>query len=73
MFATLLTILAQRGTQEPPDEGTGLGLILVGVLIALAVAAGVIMFLKTVSKRERGGGPPNKPHEPGHVGSRDDV
>ena len=72
MFATLLTILAQRGTQEPPDEGTGIGLILVGVLIALVIAAGVIMFLKTVSKRERGG-PPNKPHEPGHVGSREDV
>ncbi len=73
MLATLLTILAQRGTQEPPDEGIGIGLILVGLLIAVLIAAAVFTFLRTVSKRERGGGPPNKPHEPGHVGSRDSV
>ena len=73
MLATLLTLLAQRGTQEPPDDGIGVGLIIVGVLIVAALILGVIFFLRTVSKRERGGGPPAQPHEPGHVGSRESV
>jgi hypothetical protein len=72
MLATLLTILAQRGTQEPPDEGIGIGLILGAVVLIALIAFGVFMLLRTISKRERGG-PPNKPHEPGHVGSRDTV
>ena len=73
MLATLLMILAQRGTQEPPDEGIGIGLILVGVLIAALVAAGIIFAFKAISKRERGGGPPNRPQKPGHVGRRDTI
>ena len=73
MVASLLTVLAQRGTQEPPDEGIGIGLILVGVLIALLIAAGIFLAFRTVSKRERAGGPTNQPHKPGHVGSREDV
>ena len=66
MAATLLTILAQNA-QEPPEEGVGLGLILLGVLIVLAVAVGVWMALSRLSKREAAG-PPREPHDPDSVG-----
>ena len=68
MLATL-AILAQRGTQEPPDEGTGIGLILAAVLFVILVAAAIFMAFRTYSKKTRERGPDNEPHKPGHVGS----
>lgn len=67
MLATI-AILAQRGTQEPPDEGTGIGLILVGVLIAALVAIAVITAFRTYSRKTRETGPDREPHKPGHAG-----
>ncbi|MDQ3741685.1 MAG: hypothetical protein M3389_12165 [Actinomycetota bacterium] len=70
MYAALFTILAQgRGTQEPPDEGVGIGLILLGVLIVLAVAFAVMTAFRMYSKKTRETGPDNTPHKQGHVGS----
>ena len=66
MLAAVLTIIAQNA-QEPPEEGIGIGLILLGVLIVLAVAVGVWMALSRLSKREAGG-PPREPHDPDSVG-----
>ena len=64
-----IVILAQgRGTQEPPDEGVGIGLILLGVLIALLVAVAIITAFRTYSKKTRETGPDREPHRPGHVG-----
>lgn len=67
MLATLIAILAQN-SQDAPEEGVGIGLILLGVLIALLVFAGLFLLFTKGSRRRRGGGPPNEPHEPGHVG-----
>ena len=61
-----LTFIAQN-TQAPPEEGVGLGLILLGVLIVLAIAVGVWLALSRLSKREAGG-PPREPHDPDSVG-----
>ena len=66
MLIAVLTIIAQNA-QEPPDEGVGIGLILLGVLIVVAVAVGVWMALSRLSKREAGG-PPREPHDPDSVG-----
>jgi hypothetical protein len=66
MLTAVLTIIAQNA-QEPPDEGIGIGLILLGVLIVLAVAVGVWLALSRLSKREAGG-PPREPHDPDSVG-----
>ena len=67
MLATL-SLIAQRGTQEPPDEGIGIGLILLGVLIAVLVAVAIITAFRTYSKRTRETGPDREPHRPGHAG-----
>jgi flagellar basal body-associated protein FliL len=67
MLATLL-LLAQRGTQEAPDEAIGLPLILLGVLIAVAVAVAIFFVFTRMSKRERQTGPDDTPHRSGHVG-----
>ena len=70
MLATLLaafTVLAQN-SQDAPEEGVGIGLILVGVLIAVLVAVGIFVVFTKGSKRRREQGPPDEPHEPGHVG-----
>ena len=64
-----LAILAQRGTQEPPDEGVGFGLILLGILIVLAVAFAVMMAFRMYSMKTRETGPDATPHKQGHVGS----
>ena len=66
MLHAVLTIIAQNA-QEPPEEGVGIGLIILGVLIVLAVAVGVWMALSRLSKREAGG-PPREPHDPDSVG-----
>jgi hypothetical protein len=68
MLATI-AILAQRGTQEPPDDGIGIGLILLGVAIAVLVALAVITAFRTYSKKTRETGPDATPHKQGHVGS----
>ena len=65
-LTAVVTFIAQNA-QEPPEEGVGLGLILLGVLIVLAVAVGVWMALNRLSKREAGG-PPREPHDPDSVG-----
>ena len=64
---TLLTILAQN-SQDAPDKGVGIGLILLGVLIALLIAVAIFTVFTKGSKRRRGAGPPREPHDPGHVG-----
>ena len=69
---TTIFILAQGGTQEPPDEGTGIGLILLGVLIVLLVAAAIIFAFRTYSKKTRETGPDQDPHAPGHAGRAGD-
>ena len=66
MLTAVLSIIAQNA-QEPPEEGVGIGLIILGVLIVLAVAVGVWMALSKLSKREAGG-PPREPHDPDSVG-----
>ena len=66
MLAAVLTFIAQNA-QEPPEEGVGIGLILLGVLIVIAVAVGVWFALQKLSKREAGG-PPREPHDPDSVG-----
>ena len=67
MLSTLL-IIAQRGTQEPPDEGTGIGLILLGIAIAALVAVAIIMAFRTYSKKTHETGPDRESHKPGHAG-----
>ena len=62
-------VLAQRGTQEPPDEGTGIGLILLGVAIFLLLMLAVFFALRTYSRKTRETGPDSTPHKQGHVGS----
>ena len=62
-----LTFLAQN-SQDAPEEGVGLGLILLGVLIAVAIAAGIFIAFTRSSKRRAGTAPERKPHDPGHVG-----
>jgi flagellar basal body-associated protein FliL len=68
MLATI-AILAQRGTHEPPDDGIGIGLILLGVAIALLVALAIITLFRMYSKKTRETGPDATPHKQGHVGS----
>jgi hypothetical protein len=65
-LAAVLAVIAQNA-QEPPDEGIGIGLILLGVLIVAAVAVGVWMALSRVSRREAAG-PPREPHDRDQVG-----
>jgi hypothetical protein len=62
----LLTFLAQN-SQDAPEEGVGLGLILLAVLFVLAVVAGIWLAFTRGSKRDRTG-PDDEPHRPGHVG-----
>ncbi len=70
MYSALFTILAQgRGTQEPPDEGVGIGLIIGGFLIFLLVVFLVMTAFRMYSKKTRETGPDATPHKQGHVGS----
>jgi hypothetical protein len=63
----VLAIVIAQNSQNVPDEGTGIGLILLGVAIFLAVVVGVFLFLRRASK----GVPGNLPQDPGHVGVSD--
>ena len=67
MLATI-AILAQRGTHEPPDEGIGIGLILLGVLLVILAVSAIAFAFRTYSRRTREKGPDRAPHRPGHVG-----
>ena len=68
----LVTALAASSTNTPPDDGTSIGLIILGVAIALlaaaAVFAAIFLAFRTYSKRTRETGPDREPHKPGHVG-----
>ena len=72
MLAEIIIFAQERGTQEPPDEGVGIGLILLGFLIFLLVAAAILYAFRTYSKKTGETGPSRTPHKPGHVGSRDE-
>ena len=63
----LITFLAQN-SQDAPEEGVGLGLILLAVLFVIAVIAGIWLAFTRGSKRKAGTGPDDEPHRPGHVG-----
>ena len=63
----MFAIVIAQNSQRVPDEGTGIGLILLGVAIVLAVVVGVFLFLRRASKSVPG----NLPHEPGHAGTSD--
>jgi hypothetical protein len=69
--ATLITIIAQNSQRAPQDDGIGIGLILVGVLIAAAVATTIFLVFTRLSRRESAEAPGYTPHEPGHVGTAD--
>ena len=68
MLLSLITFLAQNSQSPPKDEGIGIGLILVGVLIAAIIAFTIFTIFTKASKRNRGAGPPDDPHRPGSVG-----
>ncbi len=72
LLADIIVFAQGRGTQEPPDEGVGIGLILLGVLIFLLVAAAILYAFRTYSKKTGETGPGHTPHKPGHVGSREE-
>ena len=63
----LITVFAQH-SQDAPDEGVGLGLILLAVLFVVGVAIGLWLVFIKGSKRTRGTAPEDEPHRPGHVG-----
>ena len=69
MLATLVGLIAQH-SQEAPDEGVGIGLILLGVLIAVLIAGAIFFVFTRLSKRDRQTGPDATPHRGGHVGHR---
>lgn len=70
-MATLITIIAQNSQRVPQEDGIGIGLILVGVLIAAAVATTIFLVFTRLSRREAAGAPKYTPHEQGHVGTSD--
>jgi hypothetical protein len=67
MLISAFLTLAQN-SQDAPEEGVGIGLILVGVLIAVLVAAALFVVFTKGSKRRHESPPPDEPHKPGHVG-----
>ena len=69
MLATLIGILAQNSQRPPEDDGVGIGLILLGVLIAALVAFAIFTVFTRATKRSRGTAPTEDPHRPGSVGS----
>ena len=64
-------VVIAQNSQRAPDEGVGFGLILVGVLIAAAVAFLIITIFRKASKSATTGAPGNTPHKSGHVGTSD--
>ena len=70
MPSTLFITIAQN-SQEAPDEGTGIGLILLGVLIVAAVAIGLWLAFTRLQRNRAGMTPGRETHDPGHVGVAD--
>lgn len=68
MLAQIFIFAQERGTQEPPDEGVGIGLILAGFLLFVLVAALILLAFRMYSKRTGETGPDRESHKPGHVG-----
>jgi hypothetical protein len=68
MLATLIGILAQNSQRPPENEGVGIGLILLGVLIAAIIAFAIFTVFTKATKRNRGTAPQDDPHRPGSVG-----
>ena len=68
MLLTLLTILAQNSQSPPKDDGVGIGLILLGVLIALIIAVAIFTIFTRGNRKHRGTAPTEDPHPPGQVG-----
>ena len=68
MLATLIGILAQNSQRVPEDDGVGIGLILLGILIAALIALAIFTVFTKASKGRRGGAPTEDPHPPGRVG-----
>ena len=73
MLADILIFAQERGTQEPPDEGVGIGLILLGVLIVALVAFAVLTAFRMYSKKTGETGPDRESHKPGHAGRSGDT
>ena len=67
-LATLIGVLAQNSQAPPEDDGVGIGLILLGILIVALVAIGIFTVFIRGSKRNRGTAPGDDPHRPGSVG-----
>ena len=68
MLATLIGILAQNSQAPPKEDGVGIGLILLGVLIAALVALAIFTVFTKGTKRRGGTAPGEDPHRPGSVG-----
>ncbi len=73
MLAEILIFAQERGTQEPPDEGVGIGLILLGFLIFLLVAFAILTLFRKYSKKTGELGPERESHKPGHAGRSGDT
>ena len=67
----MLAVVIAQNSQRVPDEGTGIGLILLGFAIFLAVAFTIFMIFRRMSKSATTGAPGNTPHKSGHVGTSD--
>ena len=67
----MLAVVIAQNSQRVPDEGTGIGLILLGVAIALAVAFTIFTIFRRASKNATTGAPGDTPHKSGHVGTSD--
>ena len=68
MLATLITILAQNSQAPPKDDGVGIGLILLGVLIVLIIAFAIFTIFVKGNRKHAGTAPTEDPHPPGQVG-----
>ena len=67
-----IVILAQgRATQEPPEEGTSLLLILGAVVLVILIAVAIFTAFRTYSRKTRETGPDRESHRPGHAGRVD--
>ncbi len=69
MLADIIIFAQGRGTQEPPDEGVGIGLILLAALFVILVAVTILTLFRKYSKKTGETGPDREPHKPGHVGA----
>ncbi|HEV2062691.1 MAG TPA: hypothetical protein VGR12_07550 [Solirubrobacteraceae bacterium] len=67
-----IVILAQgRGTQEPPEEGVSVTLIILAAVLVVLIAVAIFIAFRTYSKKTRETGPDRESHRSGHVGRVD--